>query len=234
MIKKDLPKKEDEELDYMDGYLPNFEIVDFKNEENPLNTMGDTFQAFKRALLKLREPDNSPFFKTIAIDTGQFDRLISKQNTEFETAFPAVFIRFVDVHFLVAQQNISEGRCTARLRFILNRLDNQRKDWETFCFYVAEKINKVVQKAKETEPAFQQRCNLQYFDMPQTSNMLQAFWIDYEIYFTLLSSSRYIDWIKRKVITPPFTNNSDTDNGKPDVKIPTYDMASKIESVTIQ
>ena len=231
MIKKNIQETtvdlSDEDLDYIE----NAELVDFEGEESPLNTMGEVFQALKRALLTLRNPDNTPFFKTIAVDTGQYDRLISKQNTEFETAFPACFIRFVDVHFLVSQQNISDGRCTARIRFVLNRLDNQHRDWETFGFYIAEKINKAVQKAKETELALQSRCNLQYFDMPQTANMLQAYWIDYEIYFTLVSSSKYIDWIKRRIIMPPFTNNSDAGNDKPDVEVPTYNDSSTIKEI---
>lgn len=89
------------------------------------NTMGDVFQAIKRAILTVREDENdqdSPqYFKTIAIDTGQFERIMSKTNTEYETAFPACFVRFTNVHFLVAQQRIGEGRATLRIRFILNR-----------------------------------------------------------------------------------------------------------------
>lgn len=198
------------------------------------NTIGEVFQALKRALLNLRNADNTPFFKTIMIDTGQFERILSQQNTEYETAFPACFIRFVNVHFLVSQQRIGEGRCTARIRFILNRLDSQHEDWETFPFYVAEKVNEVIQAAKDKEESLQERCNLQYFDMPLTTNMLQAYWLDYEVYFKITSGNKYKDWILRQVITPPFTNNSDTNNNKPDVETPTYNEATGFNEIYVK
>lgn len=197
------------------------------------NTMGDVFQAIKRAILTVKEDedntDSPQYFKTIAIDTGQFERIMSKTNTEYETAFPACFIRFTNVHFLVAQQRIGEGRATLRIRFILNRLDNQHVDWETYPFHIAERLNQAIQAAKDTEESLQERCNLQYFDMPQSTNMLQAYWLDYEIYFKITSSYKYLNWVKKKVITPPFTNNSDVPNDKENVNIPTYNDSSKID-----
>lgn len=200
------------------------------------NTMGDVFQAIKRAILTVREdeenPDSPQYFKTIAVDTGQFERIMSKSNTEYETAFPACFVRFTNVHFLVAQQRIGEGRATLRIRFILNRIDNQHVDWETYPFHIAEKLNQAIQAAKDTEESLQERCNLQYFDMPQSTNMLQAYWLDYEIYFKITSSYKYNDWIKKKVIVPPFTNHSDANDGKENVSKPTYSDVSKIENDT--
>lgn len=201
------------------------------------NTMGDVYQAIKRAIITIREdeenPDSPQFFKTIAVDTGQFERIMSKTNTEYETAFPACFVRFTNVHFLVAQQRIGEGRATLRIRFILNRLDNQNVDWETYPFHIAEILNQAIQTAKDTEESLQERCNLQYFDMPQSTNMLQAYWLDYEIYFKITSSYKYNDWIKKKVIVPPFTNHSDANDGKENVSEPTYNDVSKIESQII-
>ena len=41
-----------------------------------------------------------------------------------EIAFPAIFIRFVNVRYLVQQQRIGEGRATMRIRFILNTLNH--------------------------------------------------------------------------------------------------------------
>lgn len=197
------------------------------------NTMGDVFQAIKRAILTVKEdennPDASPYFKTIAVDTGQFERIMSKTNTEYEIVFPACFVRFTNVHFLVAQQRIGEGRAIIRIRFILNRLDNQHVDWETYPFHIAERLNQAIQAAKDTEEVLQERCNLMYFDMPQSTNMLQAYWLDYEIYFKITSSYKYLNWVKKKVITPPFTNNSDVPNDKEDVKVPTYNDSSIID-----
>ena len=101
--------------------IPPVESVPEKVSENPFVNMYD---AVRRAILTVREdPDNSaspPLFKTIAIDNGQFTRLIRSENLEYEIAFPAVFIHFVNVRYLVAQQRIGEGRATMRVRFILN------------------------------------------------------------------------------------------------------------------
>lgn len=90
-------------------------------------------------------------------------------------------------------------------------------------------MNKAIQNAKETEEALQERCNLMYFDMPQSTNMLQAYWLDYEIYFRITSSYKYAEWIKKKVITPPFTNHSDVPDDKEDVTEPTYNRSSTID-----
>ena len=194
-------------------YISNRQIAeDTDDTQDPIdptdntNTLGDVFQAIKRAILTVKEEENNddspPLFKTVAIDTGQFERVMSKVNTEYETAFPACFVRFTNVHFLVAQQRIGEGRGIIRIRFILNKLDNQHVNWETYPFYIAERLNKAIQDAKKVEEALQERCNLMYFDTPQSTNMLQAYWLDYEIYFKITSSYKYADWIKKKVITP--------------------------------
>lgn len=90
--------------------------------ENPFVNM---YQAVKRAIQTIREdpddPLSPPFFKTIAIDNGQFARIVRGENTEYETLFPAVFIHFVNVRYLVQQQRIGEGRATMRVRFFLIR-----------------------------------------------------------------------------------------------------------------
>lgn len=224
MIKRHIPKtlNLEEQNDIQDPIEPT----------DNTNTLGDVFQAIKRAILTVKEEegndDGLPLFKTVAIDTGQFERIMSKTNTEYETVFPACFVRFTNVHFLVAQQRIGEGRGIIRIRFILNKLDNQHVNWETYPFYIAERLNKAIQDSKETEEALQERCNLMYFDMPQSTNMLQAYWLDYEIYFRITSSYKYAEWIKKKVITPPFTNHSDVPNDKEDVIEPSYNESSTI------
>ena len=227
MIKKYKPRLLTKESEGSSDEQDNSELTD--NE----NTLGDVFQAIKRAILTVKEEEGNmespPLFKTIAIDTGQFERIMSKTNTEYETVFPACFIRFTNVHFLVAQQRIGEGRGTIRIRFILNKLDNQHVNWETYPFYIAERLNKAIQDAKEEEEALQERCNLMYFDMPQSTNMLQAYWLDYEIYFRITSSYKYADWIKKKVITPPFTTHSDVPDDKEDVTEPAYNESSTID-----
>lgn len=45
--------------------------------------------------------------------------------------------------------------------------------------------------------------------MPTTTNMLQAYWIDYEVWFRESSAWKYRNWVKRYLVLPPFTNHSD-------------------------
>ena len=201
--------------------------------ENPLVNM---YQAVKRAILTLREDPNNPlsppFFKTISIDNGQFSRIIRDHNREVVVAFPAVFIHFVNVRYLVQQQRIGEGRATLRVRFILNNLNNGDADMECEPFVVFQRINKAIQDAKNHEPAINERCNLTYFDMPVTTNMLQAYWIDYEVWFRESSAWRYRDWVERYLVIPPFTNHGDAPahdtESHGDHIAPTYEEVSEV------
>lgn len=178
--------------------------------ENPIVNV---YMAVKRAIETLREdPDNplsAPLFKTIAIDNGQFARIVRNENLEYEVAFPAVFIHFINIRYLVQQQRIGEGRATMRVRFILNTLNNSDPEHECDPFWVFQRLNVAIQDAKNHESALNERCNLTYFDMPQTTNMLQAYWIDYEIWFRESSAWKYRNWIKRYVVMPPFTDHAD-------------------------
>ncbi len=137
----------------------------------------EIYRAVKRAVLTLREnpddPLSPPLFKTVAIDNGQFARIVRDDNTEYETVFPAVFIHFINVRYLVQQQRIGEGRATMRVRFILNTLNNADEDKECEAFLVFQRLNVAIQDAKNHEPALSERCNLTYFDMPLSTNMLQ-------------------------------------------------------------
>ncbi|GAB6119667.1 hypothetical protein [Dysgonomonas termitidis] len=182
-------------------------------EEVSLNPFAGIYLAVKRAILTIKEnpeaPAGDPFFKTVAIDTGQFARIVRSGNLETEIMFPAVFIHFVNVRYLVQQQRIGEGRATMRVRFILNTLNNQDPDRECDAFYIFQRINVAIQDAKSYEPALNERCNLLYFDMPETTNMLQAYWIDYEVWFREASAWKYRDWVERYLVMPPFTNHGD-------------------------
>ena len=188
--------------------IPNEKEVVIPEEvsENPFVNM---YEAVRRTLLTLREnPENPlapPYFKTIRMDNGQFERIIRSDNMEYETAFPAVFVHFTNVRYLVQQQRLGEGRATMRIRFILNNLNNGDDGMECEPFRVFQRINVAIQDAKSYEPALNERCNLLYFDMPTTSNMLQAYWVDYRE----SSAWKYRKWVERYVVMPPFTNHSD-------------------------
>ena len=137
-------------------------------EEVSANPFVEIYRAVKRAVLTLREnpddPLSPPLFKTVAIDNGQFARIVRDDNTEYETVFPAVFIHFINVRYLVQQQRIGEGRATMRVRFILNTLNNADEDKECEAFLVFQRLNVAIQDAKNHEPALSERCNLTYFD----------------------------------------------------------------------
>ena len=193
--------------------IPNEKEVVIPEEvsENPFVNM---YEAVRRTLLTLREnPENPlapPYFKTIRMDNGQFERIIRSDNMEYETAFPAVFVHFTNVRYLVQQQRLGEGRATMRIRFILNNLNNGDDGMECEPFRVFQRINVAIQDAKSYEPALNERCNLLYFDMPTTSNMLQAYWVDYEVWFRESSAWKYRKWVERYLVMPPFTNHSDS------------------------
>lgn len=203
------------------------------------NSIGDIYNAAKRALLTIKDnpddEDSEPFFKTIMVDTGQFERLLGTENTEEEIVFPACFIRFVNVRYLVSQQRVGEGRATMRIRFVLNQLNNQDAEFEIEPFAIFEQVNMAIQDAKDREPALQERCNLTFFDMPSSTRELQGYWVDYEVWFRITSAYKYRDWIEKQVIIPPFTNWDDlTCCGidKPNDPKPTYGEVSKIVSGT--
>lgn len=178
--------------------------------ENPFVNM---YAAVKQAILTIREdeqnPLSPPFFKTIEIDSGQFERIIRQDNTEFDTAFPAVFVHFINVRYLVQQQRLGEGRATMRVRFILNNLNNRDPEVECMPFLVFQRLNVAIQDAKDHEPALNERCNLTYFDMPLTVNMLQAYWVDYEVWFREATAWKYRKWVERYLVMPPFTDHGD-------------------------
>lgn len=203
-------------------------------EEYAENAIVNVYQAVKRAIQGIREdpdnPDSPPLFRTIAIDNGQFARIIRDENLEYEVAFPAVFVHFVNIRYLVQQQRIGEGRATMRVRFILNTLNNSDEAHECDPFLVFQRLNIAIQDAKDYEPALSERCNLTYFDMPLTTNMLQAYWLDYEIWFRESSAFRYRNWVKRYLVMPPFTNHSDApehnENGHCNHSSPKYNDVS--------
>ena len=65
-------------------------------EEVQQNALAEMYLAVRRALQTIREREDDlrspPFFKTLAIDNGQFARIVLDENMESEVIFPAVFI----------------------------------------------------------------------------------------------------------------------------------------------
>lgn len=207
-------------------------------EEVELNPLEQVYLATRRVLESIMDPDNPTLklFRTVKVDNGQFERIIrTKGNTEYAIAFPAVFIHFINVRFLTAQQRIGEGRATMRIRYVLNDLNNSDDVVETRGFRVFHSINDAIQDAKSFEPALNERCNLTYWDMLESlDNGVQPYWIDYEIWFRTSSAFQYRNWVERYLVIPPFTNHSDapvhdTDNHGNHL-IPKYDEVTNFAS----
>lgn len=202
-------------------------------EDNPLV---EVYEAVRRVLEGVRDPDNPAefLFKCVKLDNGQFERIVRKrQNDEYAVAFPAAFVRFTNIHYLVAAQRIGEGRANLRIRFVLNDLNNSDDIVETRGFRVFQAINVAIQDAKSVEQAINERCNLKYFDMLESlDNGLQPFWIEYEIWFRDSSSFQYRNYVDRYLVMPPYTNHSDAPQHNtdkhPEHTEPTYDEVSKI------
>jgi hypothetical protein len=191
--------------------LPEKRSVTIEEVEN--NPLEEVYQAVRRTLEGVMDPDSpmEQLFRTVKVDNGQFERIVrAKQNDEYAVAFPAAFVRFVNVRFLVAQQRIGEGRATMRIRYVLNDLNNSDDIVETRGFRVFQTINTAIQDAKNTEPALNERCNLTYFDMLESlDNGVQPYWVDYEIWFRDTSSFQYRNWVERRLVMPPFTDHRD-------------------------
>ena len=183
------------------------------------NALCDVFNAVKDVLKGLKEnendPDSRPLFKTIALNTGQLSRIKNdKWNKEYAVTFPAVFLHFINVRYLVQQSRVGEGRATLRVQYVLNRLNNSDEKYELEGFELFQRINVALQDAKGKYPALNERFSLTYFDQPESfDDALQPYWIDYEVWFFELSAYKYRKYTDVYLLTPPFTTYSDLDEG---------------------
>lgn len=179
------------------------------------NALCEVFKAVKTILSEMRvDEDNetSPLlFKTIKLNNGQLSRIKhDKWNREYALAFPAVFLHFINVRYLVSQSRIGEGRATLRIQYVLNTLNNSDEDVELEGYRLFQRINDHINRFKCGFPALLERFQLTYFDQPESfDDGLQPYWIDYEVWFREYSDYAYRDWVDRYIVIPPFTNHSD-------------------------
>lgn len=214
-----------------------------EEEKYTTNALCDVYNAVKEILSTMLTDENDAgsgkLFPTIKMDNGQLSRIKnSKHNEEYGIAFPAIFIHYINVHYLVSQSRIGQGRATMRIHFILNRLNNSDEECELEGYRIFQRINDTLLDKKSSYPALSERFRLMYFDQPESfDDGLQPFWIDYEVYFTQYSSSRYRYYKTKYLVAPPFTNHSDQLEENNTEKhsnhtTPTYDDSSKIEDIT--
>lgn len=177
----------------------------------------DVLKAIKEILSKVTWEygvENSPLiFRTVQIDDGQYERIISAKGNKEETmGFPAAFVHFINWHYLVQQARINEGRAVLRIRFILNSLNVHEDGPDMSVYYVAERIHQTIQEQISQYECLQERCQLQYIDpMESFDHGLQPCWMTYEVWFKQANI-----WIRRnkvykKFVCPPFTNHADQD-----------------------
>jgi len=189
--------------------------------------MKEIFLRIKEILSSIPDPKNpsKPLFKSVKIDKGQFERIINQEeNKELPYLFPAVFIRFTNVSYTTSQNRVSEGKGSMRIRYILNRLNDQDDAYETEIFDYFGIINAAIQDAKETVTELQKRCSLAYFDMMESTNQLQPCWIEYDVQFYDTTGEKYREWVQKKITTPLFTNRSDVEGEtRPDITSDGYE-----------
>jgi len=203
----------------------------------PVNPLTAAYNAVKEILMTIKEdwtikedePDIPPFFKTIKFDNGQLARVKGRrQNTEYPIVFPAVFIHFIDVNYRVGQSNISEGKGSMRIHYVLNRLNNSDDVVETEVLEMFSLINSAIQDQKGKYPALAKKFQLAYWDQPLSfDDGLQPCWIEYDIEFNDYTAYTQRNYVERYIVIPPFTDHSDQDedkrNGHEDHNEPLYE-----------
>lgn len=187
-------------------------------EAYEVNPLVDIFNALREILstIKVDERDeNSPsLFRTIQIENGQVDRILNKkENTEYAIPFPAVFIHFININWLVNTGNIGEGRGECRIKVVMNTLNNSDKDEQTEMYRVFQRVNRAINDNKEKWSALTKRFQLTYFDpMESMPTGLQYFWITYEVHFQDYTAATSRNYVERHLVVPPYTNHSDQDD----------------------
>ena len=208
------------------------------------NAMIEAYKAIRDILAAIPKDPNDensePLFKTIKMDNGQLSRIkMNTKNNEYAIAFPAVFIHYIDVYYNVGTAKIAEGRGTMRIHYVLNRLNNSDdgEEGELEGLAVYQRIVSAIESKKSSFPALVNRFQLQYWDQVESfDDGVQAYWIDYQIWFNDYTAYRYKDYQDVYVVQPPYTNFSDQNeianpDGRSDDKSITYDDTSGFASV---
>lgn len=218
--------------------------VDLKNltveEAVKVNAMSETYLALRSILEGIHinpDDDSSPLlFRTIKLESGQLTRIKTNEfNKEYAIGFPACFIHYINMNWLVGQSNINAGRCTVRIHYVLNNLNNGDDDVELSGFRTFELINAAINSNKDKFPALVNKFQLAYWDMPETlDDGVQPYWIDYEVAFNDYTAYRYKDYVERYIVMPPFTNHSDqlpenNKDGHENHTEPTIEETAKID-----
>lgn len=180
----------------------------------PIDILNTMKEILRKVTWEYGVEDSPLIFKTVQVDDGQYERVISPRGNQEETmGFPAAFVHFINWHYLVQQARINEGRATLRIRFILNSLDVHEDKHDMGVYYVAERIHQTIQENISKYECLQERCQLQYIDpMESFDHGLQPCWMTYEIWFKQANVWIQRNKVYKKFVCPPFTNHADQDN----------------------
>lgn len=212
-----------------------------EKEAAKVNALSEVYLALRSILEDIHvnpEDDESPLlFHTIKLDNGQLTRIKTDEfNKEGAIGFPACFVHYINMNWLVGQSNVNAGRCTVRIHYVLNNLNNGDDDVELSGFRAFELINSSINSNKDKFPALVNKFQLAYWDMPESfDDGVQPYWIDYEVAFNDYTSYRYKDYVERYIVVPPFTNHSDqlpenNQDGHENHTDPTIEDTAKIDS----
>lgn len=179
----------------------------------PIDVLKAIIEILKSVTWEYGVPDSPKIFKTVQVDDGQYERIISPQGNKEETiGFPAAFVHFINWHYLVQQARINEGRAELRIRFILNNIETHTQGREYQVYYVAERINQSIQEQKYNYECLTERCQLEYVDpMESFDKTLQPCWLTYEVWFRQTNIWYLRNRMMKNFVMPPFTNHADQD-----------------------
>lgn len=189
-----------------DGQIP----VEF--EQTPLIGIFNAVSGILKGIkLQPENPDCLPYFKTVKYNIGQMGRVTHhKMNTEGAIGFPAAFIHFIDVQLLIGTARIGEGTGKMRIKYVLNRLNNQDDAFQTEGIAVFRMIKSAINEHIGEISKYATDCRLTYWDpMENMDDGVQEFWMTYEIRFKDYTDYIYKDYVDRYLVVPPFTNHSD-------------------------
>lgn len=185
-------------------------------QQMPSDGIIECFKAIKEILRGVRweygNPKSPLIFRTVQRDDGQFVRICREGKNENEAvAFPAVFIHFVNIHWLKPTALVREGRATLRVRFVLDRLNlHDDDDTETEVDYVAQRIKQEFEEKRYNYECLQERLSLDYYDPVESfDDGLQPCWMTWDIWFRETSVWVKRKWVRRYIVLPPFANHYD-------------------------
>lgn len=157
------------------------------------------------------QPEGPKLFKTVKQNQGQLSRIKhNKYNHDYGFAFPAAFINWINVRWLVGRSRIGEAKAELRICYALNRLNSEDEEYQGEGYDVFQKIINAIEEGKRTMTIPVEKFQLTFFDQVEIfDDGLQHYWITYEVWFRDYSTDYYKDYVDVHTVIPPFTDHGD-------------------------